>query len=165
MYGTETGLAVPHHPNHEGLFGIGGDPFNRPLMIWPDTPGWKTEIYNATRSMAHLRQQCPVLRYGDTRFINPSNGSWENDIFMLREWGDVSNPKDESLDLAADSVMDCPRVLFAYSTQGGEFLLSLGDSAPFHYYQMVETGQTIVAVDGLLPIKLQPEESKVFILQ
>ena len=173
MYGTETGLAVPHHPDHEGLFGIGGDPFNRPLMIWPDTPGWKTEIYDATRRMAHLRQQCPVLRYGDTRFINPSNGSWENDIFMVREWGDVSKARDTSLDLATnlatdsgmDLGIDCPRVLFTYSTQGGEFLLSLDDFAPFHQYQIVETGQTIAAVDGLLPVKLQPEESKVFILQ
>lgn len=155
MYGTETGLAVPYHPEHEGLFGIGGDPFNRPQMIWPGSPGWKDEIYTATRTMSHLRQRCPVLRYGDTAYFNPQNGSWENDIFMLR-YGETPESQ------------DCPQVLYAYSTQGGEFLLSLNEVAqaqPFQTYEIVESGQTVTAVDGLIPVKLAPEEAKVFILK
>ncbi|MFZ9738896.1 MAG: alpha-amylase family glycosyl hydrolase [Prochlorotrichaceae cyanobacterium] len=153
MYGTETGLAVPYHPDHEGLFGIGGDPFNRPMMIWSDAAGWKSEIYDATRNMAHLRQACPVLRYGDTEFINPDKGSWEDDIFMLRQ----------SLE---DQHEDCPRVLYAYSTHGGEFLLNFNDDRfQLNNYTSVDQGQTIAAIDGLLPIKLEPEEAKVFILR
>jgi glycosidase len=149
MYGTETGLGVPYHPEHQGLFGIGGDPFNRPMMIWPNSLGWKPEIYNATRSMAHLRQQCPALRYGSTRFLSPKNANSKDDIFMLRE--------------AQNSNSDCPRILYAYSTQGGKFLLSFAEEG-VNQVEIVETGQKVGIIDGLVPIQLQPEESKVLVL-
>ncbi len=157
MYGTETGLAVPAHPDHEGLFGIGGDPFNRPMMIWPDAPGWKPEIYTATRQMSHLRQACPVLRYGDTEFLNPKEGSWENDIFMVRK----PNPEDPN-----SATTDCPRILYAYSTQGGEFLLNFNeDDFQLKAYTSIDREQEATAIDGLLAFKLEPEEAKVFILK
>lgn len=153
MYGTETGLGVPYHPEHEGLFGIGGDPFNRPMMIWPDSAGWKPEVYTATRTMAHLRQQCPVLRYGSTQFLSPQNSSQTDDIFMLRE---SQSPK--------ISHSECPRVLYAYSSHGGEFLLSLQDIHVEHV-EFVETGKTFELVNHLLPMQLAPEESKVVVLR
>ena len=152
MYGTETGLAVPYHPEHRGLFGIGGDPFNRPMMIWSDSPGWKSEIYDATRNMAHLRQRCPVLRYGSTRFLSPDRADTNDDIFMMRD--------PQSL---AEIDPGCSHLLYAYSTHGGEFLLSLAEEG-IGEMEIVETGQRLEVVDGLVPIKLEPEESKVFIL-
>lgn len=152
MYGTETALAVPYHPDHEGLFGVGGDPFNRPMMIWPGMPGWKPEIYESTRKMAHLRQEHPVLRYGDTRFLLPQGANQKQDIFMLRE-------PQNALALGSQAT----RILYAYSTQGGDFLLSLPE-APIDRYQKVETGEWLDANEGLLPIKLAPEEAQVFVL-
>lgn len=152
MYGEETGLGVPYHPDHEGLFGIGGDPFNRPMMIWPNSPGWKPEVYEATRTMANLRQQCPVLRYGSTRYLQPKGSNTQNDLFMLRQpvTPDAADPA-------------CPQVLYAYSTQGGEFLVELGDQV--QEAKLVEKGQGGQVLEGLLPVRLQPEEAKVFILK
>lgn len=153
MYGVETGLAVPYHPRHEGLFGIGGDPFNRQMMIWPDSVGWNPRLYEVNRQMAHLRQNYPVLRYGDKRFLFPKNSKRDEDIFMLRE----------PLTCAAES-SDCARILYAYSTFGGEFLLSLEDGN-IHQLEDAETNIAAGVIDGLIPIRLRPEESKVLILQ
>ncbi len=152
MYGTETALAIPYHPKHDGLFGPGGDPFNRPMMIWPGDQGWKEDIHQTTKQMAHLRREYPVLRYGTTRYLLPDGASGKDDIFMLRE------PSD-------DSVSDNrPKVLYTYSTEGGEFLLSL-EQENVEQCQLVESGDDIALVDGMLPIKLKPEQSKVFILE
>ena len=147
MYGTETALGIPYHPEHEGLFGAGGDPFNRPMMIWPGSQGWKEDIYQATKRMAHLRQEYPVLRYGDTRYLLPKGASQKKDIFMLRE---------------ADG--ESSRLLYAYSTSGGEFLLSFEEEG-VKQCRVVETDQELELVDGMLPVKLQPEEAKVFVLR
>ncbi|WP_017713222.1 alpha-amylase family glycosyl hydrolase [Prochlorothrix hollandica] len=152
MYGTETGLGVPYHPEHEGLFGIGGDPFNRPMMTWPNSPGWKPEIYDTTRAMAHLRQRCPVLRYGSTAYGQPKGSNSQDDVFMVRK-----------AETAADWDPACPQVLYAYSTHGGEFLVSLDEGITAA--ERVETGQGGVVLDGLLPVRLEPDEAKVFILK
>ncbi|NJK27449.1 MAG: hypothetical protein HC925_01185 [Coleofasciculaceae cyanobacterium SM2_3_26] len=113
-YGTETGLALPYHPNHSGLFGMGGEPFNRMMMIWPGDPGWNPNLFETVRRMAHLRQDKPVLRYGDTRYLYPRNSNPKDDLFMLRE--------SKTCDVSS---VDCDRVLYAYSTFGGEYLISL----------------------------------------
>ncbi len=152
MYGTETALAIPYHPEHEGLFGVGGDPFNRPMMIWPGQKGWKEDIYQTTRRMAHLRTEYPVLRYGETRYLFPKGASKKEDIFMLREDQDISNGGKS------------PRILYAYSTAGGEFLLSFEEEG-VQRCRVVDTDQQLELVDGMLPMKLQPEESKVFVLE
>ncbi len=153
MYGTETALGVPFHPEHEGLFGIGGDPFNRPMMIWPNSQGWKSEVYNATKQMAHLRQEYPVLRYGKTRFLYPKKSNKDKDIFMLREPEDCPSEK-----------ANCTRILYAYSTHGGDFLLSFPKDS-IDKYEIVEMGKESAIVDGLVPIKLAPEEAKVLVLK
>ncbi|NEQ98366.1 MAG: cyclomaltodextrin glucanotransferase [Cyanothece sp. SIO2G6] len=149
MYGTETGLAVPYHPDHQGLFGVGGDPFNRPMMIWPDSEGWDDEIYQTLRQMAHLRQQYPLLRYGDTRFLSPKNTDEENDIFMMRE--------------AQDADSGQPKILYAYSTSGGDYLLNMADEGITRYEQ-VGVAQSINMIDGLLALRLEPREAKVLVL-
>ncbi len=150
MYGAETGLAVPYHPEHEGLFGMGGDPFNRPMMIWPEDAGWKPIIYEATKKMAHLRRQYPVLRYGETRFIYPRSSSGDQDMFMLREPSSCE----------AGSGDECAKILYAYSTDGGEFSVYLPDNTK---YEVVETGDE-GKINGFMTIKLEPEQARVFVL-
>lgn len=108
MYGMETSLALPYHPELNGLFGIGGDPFNRPMMIWPGDPGWNQEIYEITKEMIHLRKNYPLLRYGETRFLKPQGHQKGEDIFMLR----YSDQYPYS-------------ILYAYSSQGGQYLINL----------------------------------------
>ncbi len=153
MYGAETGLAAPYHPKHRGAFGLGGDPFNRPMMIWPDSPGWNQTIYDTTKKMAHLRRRYPVLRYGETQFLDPQHSRRDQDIIMLREPQSCETSEPE-----------CVRILYAYSTSGGEFKLSL-PNAQIGQYQVVETGKKGNIQDGLIPIKLGAEEAKVFVLK
>ncbi len=155
MFGVETGLAVPYHLEHSGLFGIGGDPFNRPMMIWPDEAGWNEHLFQVTRSMAHLRQRYPVLRYGKTRFLFPRNSDRSQDIFMLRE-PESCDPHDL-----------CTRILYAYSTSGGEYLVSLEniDTSTVRYQEDIEAQAQTQVTDGLIPIKLKPEQSKVLVLK
>ncbi len=153
MYGVETGLALPYHPKHEGLFGIGGDPFNRQMMIWPDTEGWDNRYYETTRDMSLLRGQHPVLRYGDTDYLYPQGSRQDADLFMVRD----SSECDER-------VSDCDAILYAYSTFGGEFLLSFGEEG-YSQFEDAETHTVAGIMDGLLPLRLHPEESKVLVLQ
>ncbi|NJK61607.1 MAG: cyclomaltodextrin glucanotransferase [Synechococcaceae cyanobacterium SM2_3_1] len=151
MYGTETGLRIPYHPEHAGLFGVGGDPFNRQMMIWSDQPGWRSNLYAVTRSMAHLRQEQPVLRYGATRYLQPRNGNAKDDLFLLRTPETCADP--------------CSHVLYAYSTFGGDFLLQVETIDPrITRYKNAETQLEAPALDGLLGIRLQPEEAKVYVL-
>ncbi len=154
MYGEETGLAVPYHPEHEGLFGIGGDPFNRPMMIWSESPGWKPTTYETTKKMAHLRREYPVLRYGETRFVYPKSSSRDQDLFMLRE------PS------SCDSEDDCASILYAYSTHGGDFQLPVtSDQLPVRSeYEEVETGDR-GTIDGSIFVHLEPEQARVFVLK
>lgn len=112
-YGTETGLAVPHDPREQGLFGIGGDPFNRPMMIFPGHPGWNERLYRVTKSMVTLRKEHPMLRYGKADFLEPKGSRRSEDLFLLRSpsAGDVTEAN--------------TRILYAYSTRGGSFSLDL----------------------------------------
>lgn len=157
MYGVESGLAVPYHLEHAGLFGIGGDPFNRQMMIWPGDRPWNDRLYDLTRQLTHLRQNYPVLRYGDSHFLYPRGSKPDKDMFFIRE--------PLSCDAEAEG---CTRVLYAYSTGGGEFLVSLDGLAgtrSIHQVENVETGFKAGVFDGLIPVRLEPEESKVFVLE
>lgn len=153
-YGTETGLGIPYHPRNTGLFGVGGDPFNRPMMIWPETLGWNPQIYDAVRTMAHLRQQYPLLRYGTTKFLYPRHSHRDQDIFMLRQ------PQDCQI---GDRI-DCVAVLYAYSTQGGAFDIPL-KATGIRQYKVVETGVTGRVLDEMKVLRLNAEEARVIILQ
>jgi len=152
MYGAETALAVPYHPDHEGLFGMGGDPFNRPMMIWPGSPGWSAKLHRTTRRMAQLRQQHPVLRYGETRFLFPERARANQDIFMVRE------PQS-----APEELPSGDSILYAYSTHGGRFELPLAGEG-IAACQNVATGDRTPIRQDTMSVELQPETSKVFVL-
>lgn len=151
MYGTETALAIPYHPKHEGFGGMGGDPFNRPMMIWPGDPGWKADVYDVTKQMVELRKRYSVLRYGKTRFIQPRGASPTGDLFMLREpYGGQLGPVS---------------VLYAYSTKGGKFAVNLqtwqiGASS----YELASCNESVPVRGDVITIDLRPEEAKVLVL-
>ncbi len=153
MYGVETGLAVPYHIDQQGLFGVGGSPFNLPMMIWPEDSGWDPDLFEITRRLAHFRQKTPVLRYGATHFLYPEGSRKDNDLFMVREDPDCDS-----------SEAPCDQVLFAYSTLGGAFQIPLNLSAIDQVIQ-VETDQVKGIDSGKFSIQLQPEQAQVFWIQ
>ena len=153
MYGVETGLAVPYHLDHSAPSGIGGDPFNQQMMIWPGDNGWNDGLYQVTRTMVHLRQSHPMLRYGTSRFIFPKGSARDSDFFMVRE----------SQTCARMESNECDRLLYIYSTFGGTFLIAAND-LPLGRYQDVETGALVSMTDAGLALALEPEESKVLLL-
>jgi glycosidase len=148
MYGDETGLAVPYHIDHGGMGGVGSSPFNEPMMIWPEESGWNPSIFQITQTMAHLRQDQPVLRYGETRFLLPEGSHHDQDLFMVRE---MAGRQEQS---------ESPKVLYAYSTKGGDFQVSLQWAGQA---QNVETQ----AIQGQDPITLhlEPESAQVWLVQ
>jgi hypothetical protein len=56
-----------------------------------------------------------------------------------------------------------PRVLYTYSSEGGEFLVSLAEEGVKHG-RMVDTDEELELPDSTLTVQLQPEEAKVFVL-
>lgn len=153
MYGVETGLAVPYHIDQQGLFGVGGSPFNLPMMIWPEDAGWDRDLFEITRRLIGLRQEIPVLRYGETQFLTPAGSRQDNDLFMIR------------LDPDCDGTQDsCSQVLFAYSTFGGKFEIPLS-SAQVKRVLGGEPDREIEVDQGILGIELQPEAAQVFVIQ
>ena len=156
LYGDEAGLAVPHHPQHSGPFGIGGYPFNQQMMIWPGDGGWNDRLHTMTRSLVQLRRDYPVLRYGDTRFLFPANAQADKDLFMVREF-----------EHCTQSPQECPdasRILYAYSTEGGNFLLNF-DETQVSSVKDTDLDDPYPVLQGLVPLHLQPEEAKVLVLQ
>ncbi|MCP4414251.1 MAG: cyclomaltodextrin glucanotransferase [Gammaproteobacteria bacterium] len=103
LYGTEIGLAVPSDPRHKGLFGKGGDPFNRQMMIFPGQPGWHQKIYDHTKRLIAYRKSVPVLRYGQVELLYPEGASQHEDLFFLRRSSNAGSASS----------------LFAYRTEGG----------------------------------------------
>ena len=160
MYGTETGLATPYHIDHNGLFGVGGYPFNEPMMIWPDEAGWNTDIFETTRQMIHLRQKYPVLRYGQTSYLFPQGSRKDSDIFMLRKCdnSDVQVVKD----LDRESCDKDGQILYAYSTFGGNFTLSL-DNLGINQVVSLDSGE-VISDTHLLHLDLEPEASQILFL-
>jgi len=151
VYGTETGLGLPWDPRHAGLFGIGGDPFNRPKMVFPGAEGWNEQIYQTVRAMARLRKSLPVLRAGASRFIDPEGSDYSNDLFMVRE--DEKHPHEN------------PAVLFAYATKGGDFAVRARDVSEAGALRDWETGEVLPMAEGVARVRLKPEESKVFVIE
>jgi len=152
VYGAETGLGLPWDPRHNGLFGIGGDPFNRPLMVFPGTEGWNESIHQTVRAMAKLRKSMPVLRTGSSRFIDPGGSDYSNDLFMVRE--DEKHPHEN------------PAILFAYSTKGGTFPVLASEMHGATALRNWETGELLTASsEGVMNVQLGPEESAVFVTE
>jgi glycosidase len=170
FYGVETGLALPYHIDHRSPFGPGGDPFNEPMMIWPDQPGWNLSLYAMTRNLAHLRHQYPLLRYGHTEFLFPPKSHRDKDIFMLRE-------ENQCL----ESAPHCDAILYSYSTEGGDFTLDFTeDTLAIEAIETLEDWSTHVsrlnteeqtpedpfpnASESTLNFHLDPEASQVFVI-
>lgn len=114
-WGGEIGLSVPPLPRNNGLNGIGGDPFNRQMMVFPGQGGYNPMLADVTRRMAELRRRYPVLRYGNTEFLrdryNPFVGKT---ILMLRKPSPTDN-----------RVKDQTAILYGFSPGGGQFKLDL----------------------------------------
>lgn len=167
MYGVETGLALPYHIEHQNLFGMGGKPFNQQMMIWPEDQGWNQKLYEVTQKMGNLRQDYPVLRYGKTEFLFPQESKPDKDIFMLREFPACEAAQAVVQDLEQDEQEDCARILYAYSTEGGNFLVAL-EGPGIATIKDVESASVTRPSDtsgNLIPIHLDPEASKVLVLQ
>lgn len=150
-YGVETGLAVPHHIDNSGMGGIGGEPYNQPMAIWPGDTGWNEQLYARARTLARLRKNYPVLRDGRTRYVFPRHARRDTDLFLVRE--------------AATG----PKVLLAYSTGGGQFQVPVtGDRANCTYTELTESAAagvlpgTATANRCEIPVTLAPEESRIF---
>jgi glycosidase len=155
MYGTETALGFPYHHLHKGLFGIGGDPFNRPMMAFPGSPEWRPDIYAATKEAIEIRKRCPVLRYGATRFLKPNKASALDDIFMVR------------YDLNRTSPGFNQVVLYTYSTKGGTFTfkwsdLSIDKAKVDNSNIAVSSGLSWKTVNDGIQFKLKADESGLF---
>ena len=119
-YGAEIGLSVPPLPRNSGLNGLGGDPFNRQMMVWPGQPGFNHFLFNTTRSFAWLRRANPVLRYGDTLFLRPDPDRWwGRPLLMLRAYA-----PDRYRSSRGNAF------LYAFSPEGGRFALRLPPAFP-----------------------------------
>ncbi|MGA1131748.1 MAG: alpha-amylase family glycosyl hydrolase [Prochlorotrichaceae cyanobacterium] len=167
FYGVETGLAVPYHIDHRSPFGAGGDPFNEPMMIWPEDEGWSPSLYHLTQQLGHLRRDYPLLRYGQTHFLFPQGSHPDKDLFMLRD-DDRCLTDDE----AEEPITACAAILYAYSTEGGDFQVDLDsltaqitDQAdPVTRIENLESQQILSPAQKSLSIHLDPEASQVFTL-
>ena len=171
FYGVETALAVPYHINHRSPFGTGGDPFNEPMMIWENNAGWDQPLHDLTQQLGNLRQQYPLLRYGQTTFIFPKGSKADKDLFMMRQKTSCANnhlrpdADQDSIDLGES----CPAILYAYSTEGGDFLLQTNTFAqnnslsPWDRVEYLESGESYPITENRVPLHLDPEESQVLI--
>jgi glycosidase len=170
FYGTETALAVPYHIDHRSPFGAGGDPFNEPMMIWENNAGWDQPLHDLTQKLGTLRQQYPLLRYGQTTFVFPPGSKADKDLFMVRQRTDCSTkdfPPNPELN-AIDSWGSCPAILYAYSTEGGDFLLQTNTFTQDNRLDLWERvefldGDSHPITENLVPLHLDPEESQVLI--
>jgi len=114
-YGAEIGLSVPPLPRNNGLNGLGGDPFNRQMMIWPGQSGFNRSLFETTKTLVHLRRSNPVLRYGDTIFLRPISYRWgSRPLLMLRVYAATSKQQ------AGDKAF-----LYGFSPEGGRFQFRL----------------------------------------
>jgi len=156
-WGGEFGLSVPPLPHNNGLNGIGGDPFNRPMMLFPGQRGYNPGLAELTRRMVDLRRRYPVLRYGDTVFLrdryNPVIG---RTLLMLRHPAGTARQADGTL------------ILFAFSPRGGDYTLDLR--------QFLSGAVTVESCNAItsrcrrtsdasrFKLQLQPEQFQVLIL-
>ena len=150
-YGTETGLAVPNDPREQGLFGTGGDPFNRPMMIFPGHPGWNDRLHRVSKSMIALRKKYPLLRYGSSSFLEPKGSCRAEDLFLVRS------------PAAGDTALPKTRILYAYSTRGGNFSVDL-TNFPSKTGRDAESGEVLnPEASPSVNIGLAPRGSRVIV--
>jgi glycosidase len=113
-WGGEAGISVPPLPRNHGFNGIGGDPFNRPMMLFPGDRGYHEGLANVTRRMTDLRRRYPVLRYGNTEFLRDRQSPFiGKTLLMLRVPGRDSQ------------IQDRTSILYAFAPSGGRYVLNL----------------------------------------
>jgi len=155
-YGAEIGLSVPPLPRNSGLNGLGGDPFNRQMMVWPGEKGFNSFLFATTQTFAHLRRQNPVLRYGDTFFLRPIPDFWiRRPILMLRTY---TSPRLQSPGSRA--------FLYAFSPEGGlfNFRLPKGIKSPRDICDVQTNLCLSREADGRYSLLLQPDIYRVLAL-
>lgn len=153
-YGAEIGLSVPPLPRNKGLNGLGGDPFNRQMMIWPGQPGFNRGLFETTKTYVRLRKQNPVLRYGDTLFLRPIPDRWlHRPLLMLRAYTEQSK-----------QVRGAKAFLFAFSPEGGRFTFEIpGDFNQPRSICDVETKSCLSSDDQQhYSVLLHPDVHQVF---
>lgn len=113
-WGGEVGISVPPLPRNNGLNGMGGDPFTRPMMLFPGQKGYNPPLAKLTKQMTELRRRYPVLRYGTTEFLrdrfNPFIGQT---LLMLRRPSGSQARGDQT------------SILYSYTPKGGAYTLNL----------------------------------------
>lgn len=153
-YGAESGISVPPLPRNNGLNGLGGDPFNRQMMIWPGQSGFNRFLFETTKTFVRLRRNNPVLRQGDTIFLRPIPDRWNaRPLLMLRVNSATSQQQPGH-----------KAFLYAFSPEGGRF--------QFRFPSGVNQASTLCDVqskaciprDGkqLYSILLRPDVQRVF---
>lgn len=140
LYGVETALGYPWDPREQGLFGVGGDPFSRPMMIFPGDPGWNESIHTNLKTLIAYRKQHDYLRFGGGDFFEPEGSSNVDDLFFWRY---------------QQARSDADSTIYAYATHGGTFRIPL----PVGNYQVTDILQSgAVSVQGsILTLTLKPE--------
>ena len=171
-YGDEMGLAVNYDLKYDTMLGVGGDPWCRPVMEWNRLETGKYEddkyikFFNMTKRLIEFRRENPMLRFGDTQFLEsvPSKTRWK-DLFA---W-EVFQPSsylaiERSLKLStqqeqARGVYQTPIVYYFYSRnrQALKFNVRLKDGV---YRDVVEeNGKGYSVFNGILDLGiLEPHE-------
>lgn len=156
-WGGEYGISVPPLPRNNGLNGMGGDPFTRPMMLFPGQRGYNPALAQLTRRMAKLRLRYPVLRYGTTEFlrdrVNPFIGQT---VLMLRRPSDSHGHRDRTA------------VLYGYAPNGGRYTLdlvkALGKSAEIQSCDAITSSCQTVNNPSNFKLELKPAQFRVFVL-
>jgi glycosidase len=138
-YGAEIGLSVPPLPRNNGLNGLGGDPYNRQMMIWPGQKGFNQYLFSTTKEYTRLRRANPVLRYGDTFFLRPTPDPWfARPLLMLRAYSKPSTQKERK-----------KAFLYAFSPEGGTYNFRLPKGLkPAERICDIQTGQCLTNQDN-----------------
>lgn len=146
-YGTETALGVPWDPRERGLFGIGGDPFSRPMMIFPGQPGFLEALHASVKKLIAFRKSHDFLRFGRGEFFDPPGASASNDLFLWRYQNSPGDPQS---------------VIYAYSTYGGDFSIQLPTTVT--QASDILSNSAFPVTKGTLRLPLAPQEARVILL-
>lgn len=153
-YGAEIGISVPPLPRNNGLNGLGGDPFNRQMMIWPGESGFNHSLFETTKTFVRLRRKNPVLRYGNTIFLRAIPDRWNaRPLLMLRVYSEASQQQ------AGDKAF-----LYAFSPEGGRFQFRFPSGVRQAVSLCDVQSNACIPRDGkqLYSILLRPDAHRVF---
>lgn len=144
-YGVETGLGVPWDPREKGADGIGADPFCRPMMVFPQQPGFNQYLFQGVKKLIALRKQHDFLRFGNARFLNPPGGDYSRDLYLQRY---ALHPNDDTI------------LTYAFAPEAREITLKL----PEGNYTVTDalTGEVLAAMGRTWEVSLKPNQFRIF---